>query len=145
MDESTAQRFWAKVDKTGDGCWTWTAGRDIYGYGKFQVGRATRGAHRVAYIEAHGEPPVGLVLDHLCRNRACVNPGHLEPVTQRTNVLRSDAPPAANAVKTHCDSGHEFTPENTYVMPSGRGCRECRRAAWRRWNAKRKAAREALN
>jgi hypothetical protein len=138
MNNATLERFWAKVDKSGE-CWVWTAGRDIYGYGKFfDERRRSVGAHRFAYRATIGEPAPGLVLDHLCRNRACVNPSHLEPVTQRTNVLRSPAPPAKNAVKTHCDSGHEFTTENTYVMPGGRGCRECRRAAWRRWNARRK-------
>lgn len=137
MDNATAQRFWDRVEKT-DGCWVWTGPLDMYGYGKVQIGSATRGAHRVAYIETRGEPAIGLVLDHLCRNRSCVNPSHLEPVTQRENVMRSDAPTALNAVKTHCPQGHPYDLDNTYAMPGGgRGCRECRRASWRRWNAKR--------
>lgn len=136
MDDATSQRFWAKVDRGGE-CWLWLAGRDIHGYGKFQADGKSVGAHRFAYIETHGQPLAGLVLDHLCRVRHCVNPEHLEPVTEQTNILRGLAPTAINAVKTHCDHGHEFTPENTYRMPAGRACRECRRAAWRRWNVKR--------
>ncbi len=78
-------------------------------------------AHRVAYELAIGPVPDGLVVDHLCFNRACVRPGHLEPVTQQENVMRA---------RTHCRKGHEFTPENTYVRPGGTGgiqriCRTC--------------------
>jgi hypothetical protein len=67
-------------------------------------------------------------LDHLCRNTRCVNPDHLEPVTLAENVLRGVSSPAMNARKTHCDSGHEFTPANTYISPrSERKCRACGR------------------
>lgn len=118
-----AERFWLKTDKT-DGCWVWKASlRD--GYGVFAVDGQARPAHRVAYELLVGLVPEGLVLDHLCRNRACVNPAHLEPVTDKVNILRGESVSAKNRVKTHCLRGHEFTPENTRVYNGGRWCIAC--------------------
>ena len=125
-----ADRFWAKVDRgSPTDCWLWTAGTLRGGYGAFspESGRQAS-AHRVAYELTHGSIPDGLVLDHLCRTPACVNPAHLEPVTHRENTLRGTAPTAVNARKTHCANGHEFTPDNTYVTRNGgRNCRACHR------------------
>jgi hypothetical protein len=89
---------------------------------------STRRAHRVLYVWTHGEHTED-TLDHLCRNRACVNPDHLRPASARENVLRGTGRTAANAVKTHCDNGHEFTAENTYLDPKTgwRQCRTCKR------------------
>lgn len=116
-------------------CVEWSGHRDRDGYGKSNGKRA----HRVAYEREVGPIPDGLQLDHLCRNRACVNVAHLEPVAPRENTLRSPIAPAAmNARKTHCLRGHEFTPENTYPQPGGRMCRECHRQAVARYRAKRK-------
>lgn len=84
-------------------------------------------AHRVAFELIRGCIPNGLVLDHLCRNRGCVNPDHLEPVTFRENIMRGVGYTAQQARKTHCRHGHEFTVENTYVWRGGRICRTCRR------------------
>jgi hypothetical protein len=85
-----------------------------------------RRAHRVAFEWLVGPVPKGLVLDHLCRNRGCVNPSHLEPVTQQVNTLRGAGPAARNANKAHCKWGHEFTPENTGVDKRGkRWCKTC--------------------
>lgn len=120
-----AERFWAKVNKNGpDGCWQWTAGRlGSTGYGHFEK----QPAHRVAYELAIGAIPPGLHIDHLCRNRICVNPDHLEPVTQRENNLRGVGPSALNAVKRVCDYGHPFNVANTYHRPDGnRDCRPCK-------------------
>lgn len=140
-----ADRFWEKVDKT-DSCWLWL-GTGSEGYGSFSVRRDGGGwvpvrAHRIAYELLVGPVREGLQLDHLCRNRACVNPAHLEPVTCRENLLRGQTQAARNAAKTHCVNGHEFTAENTYVAPANgvRLCRACRLQATRKYQAGRRAS-----
>ncbi len=110
-----------RFDGSG-GCWTWTRNLSRGGYGPY----------RRYYVRLKGPIPKGLHIDHLCRNRACCNPLHMEAVTQRENSLRGVGSPAVNARKTHCDHGHEFTVENTYVNRLGwRWCRECKRIYWR--------------
>lgn len=125
-------RFFALVQAVGSGCIEWTGRIDRYGYGQFLPagGRsATKvGAHRWSFEHFNGPIPEGYQIDHLCRNRRCVNPDHLEAVTPRENVLRSLNPPSLNAKKTHCIHGHEFSPENTEIRNGGRGCITCRRA-----------------
>lgn len=116
-------------------CWVWTRGKGRGGYGQtwFPDAKATRRAHRVAY-EAFVRPiPPELVIDHLCRNPSCVNPAHLEPVTNRENLRRGEQ---HNNRKTHCIRGHAFTDENTYIRPDGyRQCRACNAAANATYNA----------
>jgi hypothetical protein len=132
-EEPLEDRFWAKVTEGPNGCWAWTAARGRDGYGKFYMAGAMRQAHRVAYELAVGMIPPGLDLDHLCRNRACVNPAHLEPVTRRENLMRGPTIPAAHAAKTHCPRGHAYTGTNLYVTASGtRKCRACHRIDERR-------------
>lgn len=111
-------------------CRLWT-GYTRKGYGRLGIDGKLFQAHRVAYELANGPIPEGLELDHLCRNRACINPDHLEPVTGRENIMRGEAIPARNARKTECKNGHPFTVENTYLRPSGgnRECRTCKLAA----------------
>lgn len=123
-----AERFWPKVDKSSaDGCWNWTGATGPNGYGYFGAPKgSSRLAHRFAYESTNGPVPEGLQLDHLCRNRRCVNPSHLEAVTQRVNTLRSESPTAINARATHCKKGHEFTPENTLTSRGKRDCRACK-------------------
>lgn len=132
-------RFWAKVDKRGpDECWEWTGAR-ARGYGRFTVeGKTTVGAHRLSYELLVGPIPEGLTLDHLCRNRACVNPAHLEPVTSRENILRGQSPAAANSKKTICSRGHALSGANVYLSAKGRECMTCRRAHHRAWRARRR-------
>lgn len=126
------QRFWAKVDRASSGCWNWTDKLDREGYGRLRDGGTIKAAHRFAYELLVGEIATGLVIDHLCRNRACVNPEHLEPVTDQVNILRGVSLSARRAAQTHCKRGHEFTTENTYLWTDRRGrtgriCRTCRR------------------
>ena len=95
-------------------------------------------AHRLTYEATHGPIPSGLTLDHLCRNRRCVNPDHLEPVTNRENILRGTSPSALHAVQTACVNGHPFDAANTRTNANGsRSCRACNRAAVRRYQSAR--------
>lgn len=131
--------FWQRVQHGTevDDCWLWTGTVDTPGYGRVQINRRKIGAHRVAYEALVGPIPEGLDLDHLCRNRLCVNPAHLEPVTRRENLLRGNTVPAQRAARTHCPAGHEYTPENTYYSARNqRNCKECNRLSCRRYYAK---------
>lgn len=129
--------FWAKVDRAGPvpaqrpdlgPCWVWTAATNRKGYGMFGDGeRGSVGAHRWAWVQAHGPIPADLVPDHLCRNPPCVNPAHLELVTGGENSLRGNTFAAANAAKTHCKWGHALTPENSYGYKGRRQCKTCAR------------------
>ena len=126
-------RFAEKIALADSGCIEWIASTDGTGYGKFMAepghnGRMTQ-AHRWSYEYHVGPIPDGLQLDHLCRNRACVNPDHLEPVSQRENLLRGVGATAMNARKTHCPEGHRYAGPNLYVNPTtgSRLCRTCRR------------------
>lgn len=124
---SVVERFRAKYDVTPAGCWEWNRGQDRGGYGQFMLtgGRIVK-AHQFAYELHKGPVPIGMELDHLCRNRRCVNPEHLEAVTHQVNILRSPiALAGVNARKTQCIRGHEFTPENTKYAYGKRYCRKC--------------------
>jgi len=128
-----SERLREKIRKDPEtGCWEWTAGKSSQGYGVVHSDGKQRLVHRVSWELERGEIPAGLQIDHLCRNRACCNPDHLEPVTGRENVLRSPtAPTAINARKTHCDAGHPLEGANLDSYALGRGvraCRECSRA-----------------
>lgn len=139
---TVADRFWTKVRKT-EGCWEWTACL-AHGYGRFGVGRRARPAHVVAYELVIGPVPVGLDLDHLCRNRRCVRPDHLEPVTRRVNLLRGQTIAAAHAAKTHCPNGHPYSGSNLAVFAQKYGMmRRCRQCDRERQAARR--ARKRLN
>jgi len=124
-----SERFWAKVEKT-PGCWRWRGQLLRSGYGRFSVGRRSVRAHVFAYEQEYGAVPNGLCLDHLCRNKVCVNPQHLEAVTSRENTLRGIGLTAQNARKTHCPNGHAYDAINTYIYNGRwRNCRACRAQA----------------
>lgn len=125
-----AHRFWSKVDRDpiGTGCWIWQGAKDPSGYGAFKLHGRKQSAHRVVLTLVGRAPGPTDHADHLCRNRACVCPAHLQWVSQRTNTLRGTSPVAVNTAKTHCIRGHEFTPENTRVRRRrGRECVACKR------------------
>ena len=110
-------------------CWIWQLAPDSAGYGKLKVRREWKKAHRFVYETVVGDIPDGLVLDHLCRNPICVNPDHMEPVTQAENMHRSGP-----AQKAHCANGHPYDEQNTYTRPTGqRDCPACGRERTRRY------------
>jgi hypothetical protein len=140
------ERFWERIEKDqSTGCWNFRARYYSRGYAQFSVsGNGSDGsqvrvyAHRYSWELHRGPIPAGLSLDHRCRNTICCNPDHLEPVSLKENVLRSNGVFALNARKAMCKRGHQFTPQNTYSKrPGERRCRTCRADQHR---AKRNAA-----
>lgn len=132
---SLQERFDEKYFIAPDSCWVWIAGLDSYGYGILNRGGddlRTDKAYRISYELHIGDIENGLHLDHLCRQRSCVNPYHLEPVTLVENIMRGEGAAAKNARKSNCIFGHEFTEENTYRYVGKNGttqrcCIICRR------------------
>ncbi len=125
-DERLPERFWAKVmPEPNSSCWFWLASLTDRGYGVWKWKGRCR-VHRITYVAFVGEVPAGLELDHLCRNRGCCNPAHLEAVTHLENMRR------VAATKTHCPRGHAYDGANTYTYTGGgqgtyrqRTCRAC--------------------
>lgn len=117
------------------GCLEWTLYRTAKGYGLTSYRGRTHFAYRIVYELSVGPIPDGLVLDHLCRNPACINVEHLEPVTPRTNLMRGNTRAAKNTKKTHCKRGHPFSGENLGITHrGGRFCKTCKRADTNRWH-----------
>jgi hypothetical protein len=122
-------RFAKKIEVDElSGCWHWTGALSVSGYGSFDG----TSSHRFIYEYLFGEIPDGLDLDHLCRNRKCCNPAHLEAVTRLENIRR------AAATITHCPRGHCYDAENTHFDKNGwRHCLECRRNRRNYWKQRR--------
>ncbi len=134
IDAKTRARFIVKTLPTGvHGCWLWRGYKTRNGYGRFWMDGRTQPAHRVSYELHVGPIPDGLHIDHLCRNRMCVNPEHLEPVTLAENNRRGAA------VITHCPQGHEYAGDNLYIGRDGkRYCRTCHRERQRAYRARKR-------
>jgi hypothetical protein len=129
LDERALARFVAKIQcDDATGCWLWTGALASHGYGNFGVAMGTtRYAHRLAYEQWRDAIPRGLVIDHLCRVRRCVNPWHMDVVSNRENILRGNGPAVQRARhrnQVRCVRGHDITGEN--VWRDARGYRHCR-------------------
>lgn len=137
-----------RIYRTPEGCWQWE-GATSEGYATLRRKGRTYLVHRLVYEEVTGPIPPGRQIDHLCRNRSCLNPAHMEVVTPRENTLRGEGVTAQNARKTHCPRGHPYNEGNTVLRArGGRGCRTCqrewsRRRYQRHGNRRRPRSREA--
>lgn len=124
MNEVQLRNFIDKIEvDILEGCWDWTACKLDGSHGGFRLNGKIEYAHRVSYMYWKTTIPENMQIDHLCRNRSCVNPQHLETVAPKENILRGIGIAAINAKKTHCIHGHELIPKNTYIRKNGN--RQC--------------------
>ena len=124
----TVENFWSKVSRSGvDCCWEWTGPLNAKGYGRFHANGASEMAHRTAVRLEGRDIPVGMEVDHICRNRRCVNPDHLRVVTHRENLLAGGTIAAIAAARTHCPKGHPLSGKNLGIRNGKRRCLECDR------------------
>ena len=126
LSETQIRNFSLRVEMT-KGCWIWHGHISREGYGKL----ALIYAHTIAFLLSGGLIPDSYELDHLCRNRACCNPSHLEAVSHRENCLRGCSPTATNASRTHCPKGHPYSGDNLYLDDGKRKCHACLILRWR--------------
>jgi len=138
------ENYWSKVEKTNS-CWNWTASTNQKGYGRIGLWGLLIQTHRLAYQLKNGMIPKDMTVDHLCRNRRCVNPDHLEAVTNRENIMRGEGICSKFAKQTHCKRGHPLTRDNIYSTPGRRNCVTCARERGRNQEAKAKIKRRLLH
>lgn len=143
LHSTPEQRFWSKVIRA-DYCWLWQGSLNSAGYGSF----GGMGAHCYSYQVLHGPIPSGMEIDHLCQNKRCVNPQHMEVVSHRENCLRAGGWAAKHSNATHCPAGHPYDEGNTQRRRGRRYCKKCVRAYdnrrhdaayWREYRARRRA------
>ena len=128
------ERFWDKVDITNS-CWNWEALCNKDGYGRINSNGTMLLAHRYIYEILENHIPIGLELDHLCRNRKCVNPNHLDIVTKKENWSRGNSQSAKQSRQTHCKNGHEYSKHGIYLQNGHRRCIPCKKKYDRlRWS-----------
>jgi hypothetical protein len=132
------QRWWLKVAKMPGGCWLWTGAKSTNGYGRIRIGGVQVGAHRVGYEILVGPIAEGMQLDHRCRVRLCVNPGHLEVVTNRENVLRGSSPTATTYWLPTCRRGHSKDEFGRLDAKGHWQCRACNLARYHKIVSKRR-------
>lgn len=125
--KSATERFLEKVNMTKS-CWLWKAYIDSEGYAWFRWWGGTK-AHRFAYEKFVGKIPSDKVIDHICRVRHCVNPAHLQLLTNKENILIGVGSPAQNAKKTHCKRNHLLRGDNLEIRDGRRCCLACRKQA----------------
>jgi hypothetical protein len=142
---AAAPRFFQKIavnDGSGDTCWQWIGAKRALGYGKIKICGRWFPAHRLAWILCYKSIDENLDIDHLCENKSCVNPAHLDLVTSKVNVMRTNnlgSNRGYYGLRTHCKYGHPFSTENTRITfnPYRRRCRTCQRLEKRRQLAER--------
>ena len=128
-------RFWSKVNVASDDCWLWQSNLNHQGYGYYWHQGKSRSAHRIAYESLRGGIPDDSEVDHLCRQRSCVNAHHMEVVTHQVNMSRS-----LNGAKTHCKNGHPLSGPNLMLLTRRGGERVCRTCD----NTRRRVARQVI-